>query len=211
MEACLLRVFEKKSGVAGQASDNRRLYQEQGVAAYPYEHSHSTPSSIFTHFPVQRLGPSAEFEHLAQYSDFPLRRDIPQHIQHSANSVRIRVVAIVNNSDTIARDSLAAHFARRQLAHSLSGFCCGDSEYSSYRDTREDIANCVPPQARFRILRRLLKADAIRSERYIGRANVGSFRKAIVEIPGALEPRTRSSSKFSTAVPSRFNDSTVLA
>src|SRR3954452_2135442 len=100
MEACLLGVFKKKRGVAGQASACRRLYQETCSAAYPYEHTYLAPGNIKTNFPVQRLGPTAEFEHLAQHSDSALCRHVLKHVQHSANGVRIRVVAIVDDVDT---------------------------------------------------------------------------------------------------------------
>src|SRR6476661_5066871 len=120
METCLVRVLEKNRGVAGQASGYRRLHQETGVAAYPNEHSYPAPGSIETYLPVQRLGPASEFEHLAQHSDAPLRRDIPQHFQHSADCIGIRVIAIVDYFNAIAREPLPTHFAWRERTHSVS-------------------------------------------------------------------------------------------
>src|SRR5687768_1835478 len=103
MKACLLGVFEKKRGVAGQASVNRRLHQETGVAAYPNEHSYLASGSVGSYVPVQRLGPTAEFEHLAQHRDSASCREIPKHFQHSSSGVRIRVVPIVNNVYSVSR------------------------------------------------------------------------------------------------------------
>src|SRR4051794_17713115 len=120
METCLLGIFEKKRGVAGQASGYRRLHQETGVAAYPNKHSYPAPGRIETYLPVQRLGPMSEFEHLAQHGDSPLCRNIPQHFQHSADCIGIRVIAIVDNFDTIAREPLPAHLAWRERTHSVS-------------------------------------------------------------------------------------------
>ena len=114
MEAGLLGVFEKKRGVAGQASGQSPTPPRNGRRRVSLRAQLPRTGQLVPYFPVQRLSPAAEFEHLAQHGDFPLCRDIPKHVQHSAGRVGIRVVAIVENLDTVARDSLPAHLAGRK-------------------------------------------------------------------------------------------------
>jgi hypothetical protein len=77
---------------------------------------------------MQRLGPTAEFEHLAQHCDLSPRRDVPQHVQHSADCVGIRVIAIVDNVDAVAREPLAPHLSGLERAHGLDGIFGFNSE-----------------------------------------------------------------------------------
>src|SRR3954451_14364136 len=143
MATSLARVLEKKRGVAGQASVYRRLHQETGVAAYPYEHSYPAPGSVVTYLPVQRLGPASEFEHLAQHGDFAPCRELPKHVQHFAGGVGIRVVAVVDNVDTVSRETLPTHLAGRERPHGVS--CRSDvySEQTRYRQRRKNVPHRV--------------------------------------------------------------------
>ena len=113
--ACLGGIVEKKRGVRRQAGDAWLRPPCSGRAAYPNEHINPTRRGITSYVAVQGLGPAAEFEHLPQHRDAPLRRSVPQHVEHGL--APHRDWSCSNRSEVRCRGAkaLAAHLARLQI------------------------------------------------------------------------------------------------
>jgi hypothetical protein len=88
-------ILKKVRGIGRQASQHGLSNHVAGRAAYSNEHINPAFRGVASHVAVQRLSPTAEFEHLAQHGDAPPGWSYPENVEHCPGRFRIRVIAIV--------------------------------------------------------------------------------------------------------------------
>src|SRR5208283_4497081 len=105
----LFRLVEKVRGVTAHTAADCCVNCKTASAAYAHEHINPCVYEVFANLAMHGLGPIAKFEHLPQHSNPPLRRFPLQHVDHESNSVRVGVVAIVQNGDLAPHAAFTAH------------------------------------------------------------------------------------------------------
>ena len=110
------RVVEKKRGAGPKACTHGCVQRATGSAAYSNEHIDPLLRGVSANVAMQRLSPAAEFEHLPQNRDPAPRRRVAQHVEHGAHRVRIGVVAIVINQNTLVMEDARRAFFRAEVS-----------------------------------------------------------------------------------------------
>src|SRR5579872_5946887 len=110
-----------------------------GLAAYANEHINSAARDVATYFAVQGPGPVAELEHLPQHGDAPFSWCIPKHVEHGARRIGIGVVAIVQNQNSVVKESFATHGAGSELFDRRGELSRLNAENPGHRDARQQV------------------------------------------------------------------------
>src|SRR5260370_11668684 len=110
-------IGKKVRGFTWQASCYGCVDHITSCAAYPDKHGYPAFCDAVAHVAMQSLGPSAEFEHLPQNGDATARGSIPQHLEHGASRIRVGVVAVVENRNSLVNEAFPTHFTWGECTH----------------------------------------------------------------------------------------------